>query len=203
MVLPGQIKRYNMKGYKAFDSNLKCRGYQFNTSDTFVHEGDVILCEAGFHFCTELQDVVKYYSSSDMKVYEIEADGIITQSENDCSKRACSQIKLIREISLDELKNSINSSASAYWWARYIGDREYMKQFITKSKLAYTWAIVIGDKEHMKQFVTESKWAYWWAYYIGDKEYMKQFVTESKWSCEWIEYINPDDKQYFIDKGLI
>ena len=32
---------------------------------------------------------------------------------------------------------------------------------------------------------------------------MKQFVTESKWSCEWIEYINPDDKQYFIDKGLI
>ena len=55
-----------------------------------------------------------------------------------------------------------------------------MKQFITKSKLAYTWAIVIGDKEHMKQF-----------------------VTESKWSCEWIEYINPDDKQYFIDKGLI
>lgn len=87
-----------MKGYKAFDSNLTCRNYEFNTTDTFVHEGDVNLCNSGFHFCTELQDVIKYYHTSDMKVYEIEADGIITESENDCTKRACSQIKLIREI---------------------------------------------------------------------------------------------------------
>ncbi len=62
-----------MKGYKAFNPDLTCRGYQFTTDDIHTFDGTPILCEQGFHFCTTLEDVVKYYYEPDMRVFEIKA----------------------------------------------------------------------------------------------------------------------------------
>ncbi len=43
-----------------------------------------------------------------MRVFEIEATGIITDAKDGCSKRACSEIRLIKEISLNEVMLSID-----------------------------------------------------------------------------------------------
>ena len=58
-----------MKGYKAFESDLTCRGCQFTIDETHTFDGTPILCKQGFHFCTTLEDVVKYYCSPDMRVF--------------------------------------------------------------------------------------------------------------------------------------
>ena len=151
-----------MKGYKAFKHNLTCRDYQFTIDNTHTFDGKPILCEQGFHFCTDLQDVVKYYSSPTMRVFEIEATGIITRAKKDCSKRACGEITLIKEISLDEVANSI-----------------------TKSEIAYRWAYYLGNMDIMIDKITESVWAFWWARHIGDRGIMKSRVTESVWIENW------------------
>lgn len=192
-----------MKGYKAFESDLKCRDYQYKENEPHVFIGDVVLCESGFHFCTELQDVVKYYCKPTMRVFEIEASGIITDVESGCSKIACSELKLVRELSLEEVKNHITGSEQAYRWVYAIGDQEHMKQFVTVSEYAYRWAKFLGDQEHMRQFVTDSIWAYYWARDIGDREHMRQYITDSQLTKQWVRYIDSKDEQYFKDRGVI
>ena len=174
-----------MKGYKAFESNLTCLDYQFSTTQTHTFVSKPILCRQGFHFCTDLQDVVKYYHNPTMRVFEIEASGIITNAKEDCSKRACSEITLVKEISLDEVRLSITKPEPAYKWAKGIGNKDIMINKITESEWAYRWARDIGNKDIMKSRITESAWAYMWARDIGNQDIMKSRVTESEWIEKW------------------
>ena len=128
-----------MKGYKAFRNNLTCRDYQFSTDNTHTFDGTPVLCEQGFHFCTTLEDVVKYYHSPTMRVFEIEASGIITEANGNCSKRACSEIRLIKEIPLDEVMLSITKSQTAYYWALDIGNKDIMKSRVTELHWIIRW----------------------------------------------------------------
>ena len=182
-----------MKGYKAFESDLTCRGYEFTTDETHTFDDEPILCEQGFHFCTTLEDIVKYYHQPDMRVFEIEATGIITDAEGDCSKRACSEIKLVKELSLDEVMLNITKSELAYRWARWIGNKDIMVNYITESEWAYKWAKCIGNKDIMINHVTESKWAYFWARDIGNEDIMINHVNESMWTYYWAYLIGNID----------
>ena len=168
-----------MKGYKAFNNDLTCLGYQFSIDEPRIFDGKPILCRQGSHFCTDLQDIVKYYSSPTMRVFEIEASGIITNAKDDCSKRACSEIRLIKEISLDEVMLSITKSEPAYYWAYYIGNRDIMIDRITESKCAYWWARDMGNIDIMIKHITESEWAYWRARWNGNEDIMINYITVS------------------------
>jgi hypothetical protein len=136
-----------MKGYKAFNKDLTCRGYQFTTDNTHTFDGKPILCDSGFHYCTTLEDVVKYYHKPDMRVFEIEATGVITETDEDCSKRACSEIRLVKEISLNEVMLSITKSQIAYIWARWIGNRDIMKSRITEPRWIKLWNYMLPNNK--------------------------------------------------------
>ena len=49
-----------MKGYKAFDPGMICRGKQYAENTVFEEESAVI-CESGMHFCKEPLDVLEHY----------------------------------------------------------------------------------------------------------------------------------------------
>lgn len=49
-----------MKGYKAFEKGMICRGKQY-AENTVFEEDEAILCEKGMHFCKEPLDVLEYY----------------------------------------------------------------------------------------------------------------------------------------------
>jgi len=181
-----------MKGYKAFESDLTCRGCQFTIDETHTFDGTPILCKQGFHFCTTLEDVVKYYCSPDMRVFEIEASGIITDAKDDCSKRACNEIRLVKEITLHEVMLSITKSELAYKWVRNIGNEDIMINHIKDSGWAFYWAKNIGNRDIMINKITESAWAYGWARDIGNKDIMKSRVTESKWIEKWNNIFSND-----------
>ena len=162
-----------MKGYKAFKNNLTCFGYQFTTTQTHIFDGEPILCKQGFHYCTTLEDVVKHYNEPDMRVFEIEATGIITDAKADCSKRACSEIKLVKELSLDEVMLNITKSELAYRWARWIGNQDIMIDRITESGNAYYWAKLIGNRDIMKSRVTKSYWIEKWNNFFPSDQIIK------------------------------
>ena len=97
-----------MKGYKVFEPDWKCRGFQYAVGETFEEDVTPSCCNRGFHFCTELKDCFNYYSfDPNNKVAEIEALGEI-DAEADGSKHCTNKIKIVREISWEEVLKMVN-----------------------------------------------------------------------------------------------
>lgn len=103
-----------MIGYKAFDMDLKCRGFQFEVGKTYetgVAKDDLKLCsDTVFHFCRELHKIehVSPYHISSSRVCEVIAEGdVVTNGD----KYGTNKLTILREIPREELNeyNSCNS----------------------------------------------------------------------------------------------
>ena len=94
-----------MKGYKGFDNDFQCRGYQFEPGKTYEHDGDARACESGFHFCEFPFDVWGYYPPSDSRFAEVKGTGK-TDKHNGDSKVACTKLHVGAEISLNAFVNA-------------------------------------------------------------------------------------------------
>ena len=103
-----------MKGYKAFDNNLSCRGYQYEIGKTYTFDGDPIPCKQGFHFCKSIAECYEFYpKNTDTRICEIEAIGdIVTDGE---IKYCTNKITIGREIVTEwERKGNSNANSSGY-----------------------------------------------------------------------------------------
>ena len=106
-----------MIGYKAFDENLQCRGFQFEVGksyDTGKTKEELKLCsDTVFHFCRELQRIenVSNYRISNSRICEVIADGDIV---TDGGKYGTNKLTILREIPREEL-NEYNSCNSGDW----------------------------------------------------------------------------------------
>ena len=54
-----------MLGYKAFNEDLTCRGFQYEIGQTYSMEEDPIPCYRGFHFCKSIAETYQYYNMSE------------------------------------------------------------------------------------------------------------------------------------------
>ena len=96
----------SIKGYKVFNPDWTCRGFQYEVGKTYKHEGNIGLCKAGFHFCQKIVDCFNYYDfNNENKVAEVEAIGLI-ETEND--KSVTDEIRIVREISWIEMLTMAN-----------------------------------------------------------------------------------------------
>ena len=104
----------SVKGYKAFDKNLKCLDHQFKVGETYEIKGSLELCKNGFHFCQDFFNVYNYYEKSiNTRICEIEALGEI-KTEND--KSVTTKIKIVKELShLELLDLWIKKTNSGYY----------------------------------------------------------------------------------------
>jgi len=94
-----------VKGFKGFDEDLTCRGFQYEIGKTYKHNGEVELCRSGFHFCRKLKDVHNFYNLKTSRICEIEAKGKI---DDDGVKSVCSRMRIVREVSREEILSIIN-----------------------------------------------------------------------------------------------
>jgi hypothetical protein len=88
---------------KGFDSNLRCRGYQFEIGKTYTVEGKIKACENGFHACPVEEhplSVFDYYPPAGARYCEVEQSG---ESDRDGVKLASASITIKAEISIGDL----------------------------------------------------------------------------------------------------
>ena len=86
--------------YKGFDSNMQCRGFQYEIGKTYTHEGPVEACSSGFHACENPLDVWSYYTlDGKNKFCSVELSGSLSRHEED-SKIAAATISIKAEIGL-------------------------------------------------------------------------------------------------------
>lgn len=97
-----------MKGYKVFNPDWTCRGFQYEVGKTFEEDVTPVCCDKGFHFCTKLVDCFGYYPfNPENKVAEVEALGDI-DTNNDDSKCSTNKIKIVRELNWHEVLDLVN-----------------------------------------------------------------------------------------------
>ena len=90
--------------YKAFDKNMKCRGFQYEVGKEYEIDGEVKCCNQGFHACKFPMEVWDYYDMLDSRYAEVEQSGKIDAGEN--STKVCSShIKIKAELKLADIIN--------------------------------------------------------------------------------------------------
>ena len=102
-----------MKGYKAFNKNLTCRGYQFEIGKEYTHNGKIAVCESGFHFCKSLADCYQFYPmEEDTRICKVEATGEVITEDN--VKYCTNKIKILSEVKNPRVKSNLSESSSGY-----------------------------------------------------------------------------------------
>ena len=95
-----------MKGFKGFDKDLRCSPggstQQYAVGETFVHDGNVVLCSSGYHFCQNPLDCLAYYGPCDSRYAAVEANEV-SEEQRDDSKRVAKSLKIVAEINLHSL----------------------------------------------------------------------------------------------------
>lgn len=94
-------------GYKVFNPDWTCRGFQYEVGKTYIHDGVIKMCGSGFHFCKKICDCFIYYTfDSTNKVAVVEAIGdVIT----DGTKSVTNEIKIVKELSWYEVLDMCNT----------------------------------------------------------------------------------------------
>ena len=97
----GRFKKATaVEGFKGFDKNMQCRGFQFEVGNSY-HTDKVKVCESGFHFCENPIDVFNYYPPGESVYAEVDGSGETDKHDQD-SKVACTDIKIKASISLTD-----------------------------------------------------------------------------------------------------
>ena len=110
LIIDGSVERgitmATIKGYKVFDPDWTCRGFQYKVGETFTYNGNIEIYGAGFHFCQKASDCFNYYKfDSNNKVAEVEAVGLVETRDD---KSVTDKIKIVREIEWQELLTIVN-----------------------------------------------------------------------------------------------
>lgn len=88
--------------YKAFDKDMKCRGFQYEIGKEYNMDGNIECCERGFHACEFPMEVWDYYNMLTSRFAEVELSGKIVKDEG--STKVCSShIKIKAEIKLADI----------------------------------------------------------------------------------------------------
>ena len=97
------------KGFKVFNPDWTCRGFQYEVGKEYIHNGRISLCEAGFHYCKKASDCFNYYSfDSKNKVAEVEAFGEVLCKGD---KSVTNKLRIVKEITWQELLTIINQGS--------------------------------------------------------------------------------------------
>ena len=98
------------KGFKVFNPDWTCNGFQYEVGKTFEMKESPKLCNIGFHFCKAAVDCFNYYGfNSDNKVAEIIAHGEIAMGDD---KSCTNKIEIVREIPWSEVLEIVNFGKS-------------------------------------------------------------------------------------------
>ena len=96
-----------VKGYKVFNPDWTCRGFQYEVGKTFEEDVAPSTCDRGFHFCEKASDCFSYYPfNPENKVAEVIALGDV---DSDGTKSCTNKIQIVREIPWDEVLRIVNT----------------------------------------------------------------------------------------------
>lgn len=103
-----------MKAYKIFEWDWTCKGFQYEVGKEYTFNGELKICQGGFHACLKLKDCFKYYKAVAWnKLAEVEILGEYKTHDED-SKIVTNKIKIVREIQWEEIDKIVTLQGDNY-----------------------------------------------------------------------------------------
>ena len=94
------INMKTIKGYKAYEKGLVCKGFQYEVGKTYEQKESPKICDRGFHFCENPLDVLNYYNLCECEFTEVEAEGKVDKEDDKDTKIATNKIKIGAKLDL-------------------------------------------------------------------------------------------------------
>ena len=174
-----------IKSYKGFDKNLKCRDFQYEIGKEYEMDGEIKVCNRGFHACESPFDVFDHYTMIDSRFCEVEQDGNISKEDRG-TKICSSKIKIKAELKLadmiylgvewlkeitspEKIKTSIKDNSSGYGakigssgYGAKIGSSGYGAQIDSTGEGCVIMCAGINSvaKASKGSWITLSEWSY-------------------------------------------
>lgn len=115
-----------VKGFKALNSDMIYRGYQFEVGQTYEIAGDEPLEVSGnngFHFYEKLDNVFNYYHFGGCRVVEVESlDDVVARGNRFATKKW----RVVRELTQDDFKNYKFTDLIPDLWFKDRSDEELL-----------------------------------------------------------------------------
>ena len=97
-------------GYKATDANMQCRGFKYELGKWYEHDGEIVPCKSGFHFCEHMPGPLCYYNQG--RLFKCEAELVLkSYSPGVGRKHVAKRIRLIQEIAILERYTTGNGNS--------------------------------------------------------------------------------------------
>ena len=158
-----------MKAYKA-TYDFKCKNLTFEIGKTYTHEGKLILCQQGFHFCKNPDDLFDYYPyKPNLKILEIE---VLRDVIDEGNKSVTNKLKVLREILFSEWNNIFTK----YQFVKRNNELEIKREYSS----GY-WTKTIYDEKGNKIKYDDLD-GYWQKYSYDDKDNQIYFEdSNNRW----------------------
>ena len=134
------------------ESDMTCKGFQYELGKEYTLEGELEICKGGFHFCENPFDCLGYYDNikGDKRLFIIESlSEVITEDD----KSVTNKIKIIEEIKdiekfFEENKDNFKADLD------YISIHQKLsEEFIDKYKDKVKWHYISAYQTLSEEFI--------------------------------------------------
>ena len=130
-----------IKGIKALGMNMNAvngNGMVYELNKEYIHDGELKCRQSGYHYFDSIRDVIHMYYLDKSRLFECELNG--DNFDHDGIVHCTNKIKLIREISKEEIKKYIEDNLDVL-----VNDEDlYVREEVAKH--GYSLNILINDE---------------------------------------------------------
>src|SRR5574343_779114 len=134
------------------ESDMTCRGFQYEVGKEYSLESKLQICENGFHFCENPFNCLEYYDNikGDKRLFLVEALGIIITDDN---KSVTNKIKIVEEIKDIEKFFDENIKNFEVDWSYISIFQKLSEKFIEKYSDKINWHHISEFQKLSEKFI--------------------------------------------------
>jgi hypothetical protein len=173
-----------MKGYKMTESDMTCRGFQYEVGKEYSLKSKLLICKNGFHFCENPFDCLGYYNNieGDKRLFLVETLGKVISEDN---KSVTNKIKILEEIKDIEKFFDENIKNFEVDWSYISIFQKLSEKFIEKYSDKINWHHISEFQKLSEKFIEKHYNKVDW-YNISKKQTLSESFIEKHYDkVDW------------------
>ena len=170
-----------MRGYKMMESDMTCKGFQYEIGKEYSLKGELEICKNGFHFCKNPFNCLYYYGNikGDKRLFLVEALGEVITEDN---KSVTNKIKIVEEIKDIEkfFDNNINNFKVDWDYISIYQklSESFIEKHIDKVKWNYISMFQTLSESFIEKYFDKVRWSYISKYQTLSESFVEKYSNK-------------------------